>query len=138
MAQPVALQNQAIDNDDKIASALIPKSGAATKVVFADGSTFLRTRTGRRATLTGFGNDVDPGGQTFLAFTIYVNGVPLQPPYYNFTQALGQTFNPLSLILTVPVSLPQGALVEVVVVNSDTTADYNAFVRLQVEYAPLN
>lgn len=137
MSQEVALRAQAIDRDDKVASASIAAS-TTTKLTFSDGTTNFRTRTGRKGRLTFVGNDVDAGGETYLTFSILVNGARISDPLLSsFQQAIGETFDPSSS-LSVPLELPQNALIEVSVTNSNGSTAYNAFIRLRVEYEPLN
>ncbi len=128
-------QKKVLDSDDKRASALIPKGTTGTKLVFDDGTTFLRTRNGYKARLAFVGNAVDAGGESFVVFTILINGNPVKE-FRKFQQALGETFDPQSR-MAVPTDLPQMGLVEVIADNTSdasTGTDYNAFIRLRVEY----
>lgn len=137
MSQEVAIHSQAIDFDDKTAQVNLGATSTDTPLVFDDsGIAYFFTRTGRRGRLTFVGNAVDTGGETKVTFHIKINGTRLQPPYNSFQQALGVTYDGWSS-LSVPLDLPQGAMIEVTADNSDSTT-YNAFVRLRVEYESLN
>lgn len=134
MAQEVYVYpNRVVDSDDKTATVNAVASTNGQKLVFdSDGQTFFRTRTGRRARLAFVGNAVDSGGETYITFHIYSNGNLLRAPYNSFQQALGETFKG-SERLQVPIELPQNAMIEITVDNTDTNA-YHAFARLRVEY----
>lgn len=103
------------------------------KIVFANnGLTYIRTRTGRKARLAFVGNAVDAGGEPYITFHIVVNGAKARPPYDSFQLALGVTYDG-SDRLQVPVDLPQNAMVEVIVDNSNASA-FNAYIRIRIEY----
>lgn len=136
MSQEVFVnQKKVVDFDDVIASALISANTTGTKLTFSkNNAAFLVTRTGRRARLVHVGNAVDAGGETSLTFHVHVNGSRVSvPPYDSFQQAMGLTYDGYSRI-AVPIELPQGALIEVVVDNSAAGTDYNAFARVRIEY----
>lgn len=138
MSQEVAVRSQAIDWDDKTAQVLAGTSSTNTPLVFDDtGLDHFFTRTGRRGRLTFVGNSVDAGGEDNVSFHILVNGTRMPRPYNEFQQALGLTYDGWST-LSVPLELPQGACIQVTVDNDDATTAYNAFIRLRVEYEPLN
>lgn len=139
MSQEVIVhQKPVVDRDDRIGTVNVAASGVATPVVWGDtGLNYFRTRTGRRARLTFLGNAVDPGGESFITFHVLVNGAKLLPPYDSFTQALGETFNGWAS-LSLPVELPQNAMVQVIADNSDSANAYNVYNRVRIEYEDLN
>lgn len=127
-------QKPVLDADDKVGSATIPKTGASTALTFDNNLDYFYTRTGSRGRLVAVGNDVDAGGTSHITFHIHVNGSRIAKiPFDNFTQALGAVYDTNSGRIP-PIDLPQGAHIQVVCENNDTTTDYGAYIRLRVEY----
>lgn len=139
MAQEVYIRQKAVlDIDDVVGTVLVTANSTGTQLIWNKGGLgYIRTRTGHKARLAFVGNNVDPGGESVVTFHIYVNGNQLQPPYDSFTQALGITYDP-SGRLVAPVDLPQNAMIEVRADNTDPATDYNAFIRLRIEYEDLS
>lgn len=132
-------QKAVVDSDDKVFTGSATANTNGTKLTCSDSSrTHIITRTGRKARLVFVSNDAGSGGDAYLTFHIYVNGNPIQSaPYNSFSLSVGETYNP-SGRMSVPVDLPQGALIEVLVDNSDAANAYTATVRLRVEYEDFN
>lgn len=125
-----------VDQDDKNGSVLVPTTGATTRLVFGDGQSNFRTRTGRRCFISFIGNAVDPGGETQVMFHVLVNGARLQQPYDSFQQAMGLTYDGNSN-MNLRLEVPQNAMIEVTAENADTATAYNAFIRMRVDYEEL-
>lgn len=133
----VIYPKRAIDIDDVLATVNVLANTTGTKLVFNKlNSTSLRTRTGQKARLVFVGNAVDAGGESVVTFHVLINGTLLPSPYDSFQQALGVTYDPQSRN-SVPLDLPQNALIEITADNSSATA-YNAFARMRIEYESLN
>lgn len=128
-------QNATLNVDDKLCSVSLGSGAAETLMTFTDGRTYFYTRTGRRARLMFVGNAVDPGYELYIHFHVYINGTRALPPYDDFSQAIGLTYDP-GARMAVPMDLPQGALIQV---KADApgavfTSNGGAYARLRIEY----
>jgi hypothetical protein len=131
MAKIYELRNKpVIDDDGDYQNASIPKSGVDTVVASK------RLKTGVRAYLVKIGNAVSAGAETYIKWNLRVNGAPLDQRFADFMNMITDPANPEAQ-LAKEYEVPQGALVELYAVNSDTTADYSVTGSIQIYYTDL-
>lgn len=133
-------QKRVVDSDDVLAQyvtagapASVPAASTVKLTFNKTNSTNFVLRGGVKARCVFIGNDVDSGGSPYLTFQLLVNGNMFPAPYNSFTQAVGTTYTPGNSF-TIPFDLPQNALIECVVINSNVTTAYGAFLRMRIEY----
>lgn len=114
--------------DDWIDSVQVA-AGASTRTVIAS----RRARGGNRAKLAAIGNAVAPGGEPYITWTLYVNGIPDR----DYQGKKGQWAAPYDPAARLPKAIPldTGDLVEIVVdSNSDGSNAYQCDARILIEY----
>lgn len=92
----------------------------------------IKCKSGAAAKLVKVGNAVGAGGENYLTFTLYINGIPC-PDYQNFNNMITDPANPEAQ-LSSEIPLQQAVTIELKVVNSDAGNDYSATGCLVVYY----
>lgn len=90
------------------------------------------TRIGSQPWLVALRNSVDAAGLGKVRFKTQINGSYAPPPYdFSFSQWAAPEAD---VWLPVPIQLPQGCTVDIVVDNTDVSIAYNATARIIVVY----
>jgi len=114
-----------IDSDSPYAT-VTANMGATTTVLTHE------IKNGKRAFLLSFRNAVGAGGESYISFSLLLNGNPLE----NYDRIMNQIAAPENQQgqLLVRRELPQGAQLTVIATNSDAANDYNATAKLEIGY----
>jgi hypothetical protein len=89
-------------------------------------------KNGKRPFLLSFRNAVGAGGETYVSFSLLLNGNPLE----NFDRIQNQIAAPENQQgqLVIRKELPQGSVLKVVAINSDPVNAYNATAKVELAY----
>ena len=110
---------------------------ASATAATADRTTILthELKNGKRPFLLAFRNSISAGGETYCAFSLLLNGVPLEDFDRVFNQVAAPEDQQGNMLRRR--ELPQGATLSVVVDNSDAANTYVATAKVEVAYESL-
>lgn len=123
-----------VDSEDVYVTATVPlKSGNLTDTAIFKLTSFY-TKLHRKGFIRALGNAVAAGGEGQVTFRLLINGGRVYP--YDGSQS---QWGVPSLMEDLPqrIPVPAGALVEVQADNADTANDWEATVRVWMEYEDL-